>query len=182
MLWELGISDYHLYQYKTINPLDPGRCSFEAGHRHVDVSKVIWLGTSNVGHDLVFEHQTARPSPEVTMSREEYIELIGMLRPKVSDRLGVSTTLFLYHHKLRHALQPSLLSRVTTVLPFVPFTHEEQMAIATEALFSLVEDAAQTYSPPTIEKLVESALQNYIPAEGARSLYRAVSTELLDMI
>ena len=66
-----------------------GRCSFEAGHRHVDVSKVIWLGTSNIGHDLVFEHQDHRPAPETQLSREEYIDLMALLRPRVSERLGV---------------------------------------------------------------------------------------------
>lgn len=70
--------------------LSAGRCSFEAGHRHVDVSKVIWLGTSNIGHDLVFEHQGNRPAPETPMSREEYVDLMALLRPRVSDRLGVS--------------------------------------------------------------------------------------------
>ena len=67
-----------------------GRCSFEAGYRHVDVSKVIWLGTSNIGHDLVFEHQDSRPAPATQLSREEYVDLMGLLRPRVSDRLGVS--------------------------------------------------------------------------------------------
>ena len=66
-----------------------GRCSFEAGYRHVDVSKVIWLGTSNIGHDLVFEHQDQRPSPGTQLSREEYVDLMGLLRPRVSERLGV---------------------------------------------------------------------------------------------
>ena len=47
-----------------------------------------------MGHDLVFEHQASRTSPEEAMSREEYVELVGMLRPKVSERLGVS------HHRL----------------------------------------------------------------------------------
>ena len=71
-------------------PCSTGRCSFEAGHRHVDVSKVIWLGTSNIGHDLVFEHQEKRPAPGTQLSREEYVDLMGLLRPRVSDRLGVS--------------------------------------------------------------------------------------------
>ena len=70
-----------------------GRCSFEAGYRHVDVSKVIWLGTSNIGHDLVFEHQDSRPAPETQLSREEYVDLMGLLRPRVSTRLGVSELL-----------------------------------------------------------------------------------------
>lgn len=71
-------------------PWELGRCSFEAGHRHVDVSQVIWLGTSNIGHDLVFEHQGNREDPEAPMSREDYVDLMGLLRPCVSQRLGVS--------------------------------------------------------------------------------------------
>lgn len=66
-----------------------GRCSFEAGHRHVDVSKVIWLGTSNIGHDLVFEHQASREQPDEHMTREEYVDLMRLMRPQVSDKLGV---------------------------------------------------------------------------------------------
>lgn len=79
------------------------------------------------------------------------------------------------------SFQPSLLSRVTTVLPFVPFTTEERMAIASEALFALAEDA-RTIPAATVEKLVKDSLQSYVPAEGARSLYRAVSTLLLDTL
>lgn len=78
--------------------------------------------------------------------------------------------------------QPSVLSRVTTVLPFIPFTMEEQTAIATEALNALAGDAAQTLPSATVDKLIENALKNYISAEGARSIYRAVSTELLDVL
>ena len=70
-------------------PWELGRCAFEANGRHVDVQNVIWLGTSNVGHDLVFEHHEARAQPDEVMSREEYVELMGLLRPRVSERLGV---------------------------------------------------------------------------------------------
>ena len=54
---------------------------------------MIWLGTSNIGHDLVFEHQDKRPAPETQLSREEYVDLMGLLRPRVSERLGVSRCL-----------------------------------------------------------------------------------------
>lgn len=67
------------------------------------------------------------------------------------------------------------------MLPFVPFTPDEKLAIATEALFALTEDA-RTIPSATVEKLVRDSLQSYVPAEGARSLYRAVSTLLLDML
>lgn len=56
------------------------------------------------------------------------------------------------------------------------------MAIASEALFALAEDAAQALPSATVEKLVKDSLESYVPAEGARSLYRAVSTLLLDTL
>ncbi|KAI0695854.1 P-loop containing nucleoside triphosphate hydrolase protein [Cerioporus squamosus] len=146
-------------------PWEYGRCSFEAGHRHVDVSKVIWLGTSNIGHDLVLEHQDQRPAPETQLSREEYVDLMTLLRPRVSERLG-----------------PSLLSRVTAVLPFVSFTTEEKLAIAAEALHALSGEAVSTMPPATRDMIVRTSLNSYIPSEGARSLYRAVSTLLLDTL
>lgn len=89
-------------------------------------------------------------------------------------------TLYLFVTRAYVALQPSLLSRVTTVLPFVPFTIEERLAIATEALYALAEDAASQLPAATVEKVVRDSLQSYVPEEGARSLYRAVSTQLLE--
>ena len=125
----------------------------------------------------------ARQNPEEAMSREEYLQLIGMFRPKVSDRLGVSRAVYFLTKCLTARYhQPSLLSRVTVVLPFVPFTVDERMAIATEAFFSLTDDNAQSLPSSTVENLVQNALRSYAPTEGARSLYRAVSTELLEML
>ena len=79
-------------------PWELGRCLFEAGNRHIDVHNVVWLGTSNIGHDLVFKHHESRAHPDKLMAhpdklmaREEYVELMGLLRPLVSERLGVST-------------------------------------------------------------------------------------------
>jgi len=71
-------------------PWELGRCIFEAKGRPVDVRNVVWLGTSNVGHDLVFEHHEARPRPDELMSKDEYRDLVGLLRPRASQRLGVS--------------------------------------------------------------------------------------------
>ncbi|OBZ69316.1 hypothetical protein A0H81_10962 [Grifola frondosa] len=153
------------YLSSLLMPWEFGNCSFEAGRRHVNVSQVIWLATSNIGHDLVFEHQKSRQDPAMQMSREEYVDLMALLRPRVSERLGAS-----------------LLSRVTTVLPFVPFTVDEQMAIAAEAFSSLAGEFAKDMPPATIEMIVRTSLSSYIPAEGARSLYRAVSTQLLDTV
>ncbi|KAI0929343.1 hypothetical protein AcV5_006638 [Taiwanofungus camphoratus] len=165
VLDEIEKTDDEKVLSSLLMPWELGRCSFEAGHRHVDVSHVIWLGTSNIGHDLVFEHQSGRSNPDMPMSREEYVDLMGLSRPRVSERLG-----------------PSLLSRVTTVLPFVPFTVEEKMAIAAEALHSVAGDIVKTLPPATAEMIVRNSLNTYIPAEGARSLYRSVSTLLFDTI
>ncbi|KAF9532903.1 hypothetical protein CPB83DRAFT_784156 [Crepidotus variabilis] len=145
-------------------PWEFGRCVLETNGRHVDVRNVVWLGTSNVGHDLVFQHQEQRPNPEEMMSREEYVELMGLCRPKVSERLGAS-----------------VLSRVTTVLPFVPFTLDEKKAICAETLFTLGGDSIRSLSRVTVESLIKSAIGEYLPAEGGRSLQRAISNQLLDI-
>lgn len=71
---------------------------------------------------------------------------------------------------------------MTTVLPFVPFTVEEKLALASQALFLQGGDHAQSLSPETVDTLVADAVSAYIPSEGARSLYRAVSNSLLDAI
>jgi hypothetical protein len=57
------------------------------GKRHIDVRNVIWLGTSNLGNELVLECQAVSEEP---MSRDGYMELVGRLRPRISECLGVS--------------------------------------------------------------------------------------------
>lgn len=78
-------------------------------------------------------------------------------------------------------LQASLVSRVTTVLPFVPFTLYEKKAIAAEAVYALASDTSRALSPQEVESLVTKALPSYRPSEGARSLHRAISNILVDM-
>ncbi|KAL0946488.1 hypothetical protein HGRIS_012706 [Hohenbuehelia grisea] len=151
--------------HSLLMPWELGRCSIEAGKPHIDVRNVIWIGTSNIGHDMVFEYQASRDAPEGSMDREDYSQLMSLLRPRVSERLGAS-----------------ILSRVTTVLPFVPFTCDEKRAIASEALCTLAGEIYRTLSDATVEKLIEDAVSRYLPAEGARSLYRAVSEALVDVI
>ncbi|KAF8635527.1 hypothetical protein AX17_003910 [Amanita inopinata Kibby_2008] len=151
--------------WSLLMPWELGRCSVEAGSRHVDVRNVVWLGTSNIGHDMILEYQQAREYPREPVSREEYVELMGLLRPRVSERLGAS-----------------VLSRVTTVLPFVPFTEEEKKVICSEALYTLAGEAARELSPQAVDKMINSALASYCVDEGARSLYRAVSSQLIDFL
>jgi hypothetical protein len=68
------------------------------------------------------------------------------------------------------------------VLPFVSFTTDEKKAISSEALYQLGGEAVLTLSPQVIESVVNAALANYSAEEGARSLYRAVSNQLVDII
>lgn len=75
-----------------------------------------------------------------------------------------------------------MLSRVTTVLPFVPFTPEEREAICYEALHTIAGDIIQTLSTDVVDAMVKGALANYTVAEGARSIYRAVSNQLVETI
>lgn len=88
--------------------------------------------------------------------------------------MGGLTSLVIY--------QPSVLSRVTTVLPFVPFTLAEKKAICAETLCKLGGDSLQLLDSTEVESLIDSAIAEYYPAEGARSLYRAISNQLLDIL
>ncbi|KAI9508444.1 P-loop containing nucleoside triphosphate hydrolase protein [Russula earlei] len=142
--------------YSLLMPWELGRCSPSAGYHQIDVRQVIWLGTSNVGHDLVFEFCGSLPGSN--LSRNKYLELARLLRPKISQSLGAS-----------------LSSRVTTMLPFVPFTEAELMAIATEAFYSLHGEQDYCVSSEVVERVSREAIECYIPEEGVRSLHRAVS-------
>ncbi|KAG6849541.1 hypothetical protein H0H93_007629 [Arthromyces matolae] len=150
--------------WALLMPWEHGRCTFEANGRLVDVRNVIWLGTSNIGHDLVFEHHHARLNPDELMTKSEYAELMALLRPRVSERLGAS-----------------MLSRVTSVLPFVPFMPDERQAICYEALYTIAGDIVQTLPTDVVNTMVNGALASYTAAEGARSIYRAVSNQLCGM-
>jgi ATP-dependent Clp protease ATP-binding subunit ClpA len=75
--------------WSLLMPWELGRCTLEANGRPVDCRNVVWIGTSNVGHDLVLEHHQARLQPDLPVTREEYVDLMGLLRPRVSQRLGV---------------------------------------------------------------------------------------------
>jgi len=90
MPWESGEHQSRAVA-RSLYSLMLGHCSPEAGKCHIDVRNVIWLGTSNVGEDLVFDHNASRHDPSAVITREEYIELMGLLRPRISARLGVST-------------------------------------------------------------------------------------------
>ncbi|KAL5511331.1 hypothetical protein ACEPAH_4547 [Sanghuangporus vaninii] len=151
--------------WSLLAPWELGRCSIDSGRRHIDVRNVIWLGTSNIGQDLVFEHHAARVEPDAVMSKAEYRELMNSLRPLVTEKLGTS-----------------LMSRVTAVLPFVPFTPEEKLAIASEAILALGGEEASELAPEDFERLALRCVSEYVKSDGARSLYRSVSTHLMETL
>ena len=74
------------------------------------------------------------------------------------------------------------MSRVTAVLPFVPFTDEEKLAIASEAILSLGGDNASELTPDEFERFAGQCVMEYVNSEGARSLYRSASTHLMELI
>ena len=65
------------------------------------------------------------------------------------------------------------------MLPFLPFTIEEQRALASEMLDKLASSDASLPDMPKLtshenNELVDLAIQDYLPPEGARSIRRAV--------
>jgi len=180
MPWELGKSVAALnFCSLFLTSAVPGYCSPLVDRHRIDVRQVIWLGTSNIGHELIFEFCRSLPGTNVT--REEYRELAQLLRPIVSQGLGVCKVPFRIPDEwLTLWSQASLSSRVTTVLPFVPFTKAELMAIATEVFCSLVGERASSISD-VVGHISRKAIEYYIPEEGARSLHRAVSSLLTEV-
>lgn len=67
------------------------------------------------------------------------------------------------------------------MLPFVPFTEAELMAIATEVFYSLGGKRVLSTSCDVVERISRRAIKSYIPEEGARSLHRALSYLLTDV-
>jgi hypothetical protein len=106
MPWELG--DYGIFDVALVAVLltgyTTGRCSFEAGSPYIDTSHVIWLCTSNIGHEWVFRHNSTREHPDKPMSRDEYVDLMALLRPMASEVLGVRVLPFSRSSKFRLTL------------------------------------------------------------------------------
>lgn len=80
------------------------------------------------------------------------------------------------------------------MLPFVPFTSAEKRVIALEALSSqyskfrrkagldpALDIIRHDEDERTMQRIASMAVSDYISAEGARSLIRAVSSRLLDV-
>ncbi|KAG9000115.1 hypothetical protein FRB93_012879 [Tulasnella sp. JGI-2019a] len=114
-----------------------------------DTSRVIWIATSNAGEDIVFDFEQqlgGRPC-----ERNEYLDLGTRVRRKLIENLGAS-----------------LVSRVTTILPFLAFTEMEKTAIAYQHL------PTNTLPKDELDALLGKVLQDYVASEGVRSIQRAV--------
>jgi hypothetical protein len=59
---------------------------------------------------------------------------------------------------------------------------EEKRVICYEALYSIAGEVVRTIPVDIVHSIVDGALGNYTSTEGARSLYRTVSHELVDNI
>lgn len=62
------------------------------------------------------------------------------------------------------------------MLPFLPFTEAEVLALASESLSAMREDqkTGQDVEEADWDSLLQQAVGEYIPGEGARSVHRAV--------
>lgn len=153
---------------KALNPLllpwDIGRCSLEQ-KKHTDTCQVIWIATSNLGKKLITEHVQQWKHPDGPPSRNEYIQLATAIRRSISEVLGAP-----------------LVSRITAILPFLPFTLREKKAIGTEAILSYQDLIPKSLSPEEIDRIVDRSVNdtNLVEEEGARSLYRVVEAHMLN--
>jgi hypothetical protein len=78
-------------------------------------------------------------------------------------------------------IQASLIARVSTIIPFLPFSWEERLAISSKCLtalqrnVALSDPSALANIPPTgWNGVIESAAGDYLEAEGARSIRRSI--------
>ncbi|KAG8988392.1 hypothetical protein FRB90_002768 [Tulasnella sp. 427] len=124
--------------------------------RQYDTSHVIWISTSNAGEEIVFDFEHNRG--DRPCDRKEYLDLATRIRRKLIESLGAS-----------------LVSRITTVLPFLAFTHPEKLALAYHCLPS-----DSSLSKEELDTLLEDILADYIPNEGVRSIQRAVQRHCED--
>ncbi|QRV80448.1 AAA domain protein [Ceratobasidium sp. AG-Ba] len=145
----------------------------------IDTSKVIWIASSNSGDDatLKFFAERSRPSHvapgesaltrlahrprenDQNFTRKDYLQLMQAVRKRLGELLG-----------------SSIISRVSSVLPFLPFTEDEVLALASESLSAMREaqNADQDLEDVDWDSLLQQAVGEYIPGEGARSVHRAV--------
>ncbi|KAG8736005.1 hypothetical protein FRC10_009888 [Ceratobasidium sp. 414] len=147
----------------------------------IDTTKVIWIATSNSGDDatLKFFAERSRPSYGGLASGESALSrLVHSPRPNDNNftRKDYLQLMQAVRKRLGELLGSSMISRVSTVLPFLPFTEEEVLALASESLSAMREaqKSDQDLEDVDWDGLLQQAVGEYIPGEGARSVHRAV--------
>ena len=68
------------------------------------------------------------------------------------------------------------MSRVGTVLPFVPFTRQEKSVIVCEAATALLARVGESYAPEKMDHLVRKIVEEHSEIDG-RGLLRAVAEQ-----
>ncbi|KAG8701905.1 hypothetical protein FRC09_005069, partial [Ceratobasidium sp. 395] len=146
----------------------------------IDTTKVIWIATSNSGDDatLKFFAERSRPSPHAAPGESALARLVHSPRPKDNNftRKDYLQLMQAVRKRLGELLGSSMISRVSSVLPFLPFTEEEVLALASESLSAMRESQKLEQDPEDVDwdELLQQAVREYIPGEGARSVHRAV--------
>ncbi|KAG8827136.1 hypothetical protein FRC19_005270 [Serendipita sp. 401] len=126
----------------------------------INTARTIWICTSNIGSDEIIGFARRYTLP----ASSEYAEIARDARSC-----------------LRNVLGSSLIARVSTVVAFLPFTMEERIAISSKSLSALQRKMALS-RPSTNSSLnnldwsgvVEKAAEDYLEAEGARSIRRTI--------
>ncbi|KAG8776075.1 hypothetical protein FRC12_001112 [Ceratobasidium sp. 428] len=146
----------------------------------IDTTKVIWIATSNSGDDatLKFFAERSRPSPHAAPGESALARLVHSPRPKDNNftRKDYLQLMQAVRKRLGELLGSSMISRVSSVLPFLPFTEEEVLALASESLSAMRESQKLDQDPEDVDwdELLQQAVREYIPGEGARSVHRAI--------
>lgn len=155
------VDDMSLLQSFLV-PWETGRVQDGTSGRTIDISRSIWIGTSNVG------------SSEIIGAMKDVSVLdAGRYKQLVKDTRAC----------LRETLGASLVARVSCIVAFVPFSHEEQLAISSKSLSALQRKialsqpslASKTMNNDKMWKgVVEQAASHYIEEEGARSIRQSL--------
>ncbi|PVG02762.1 hypothetical protein CPB86DRAFT_541392 [Serendipita vermifera] len=145
-------------------PWETGRLLDSDSSESIDTSKVVWICTSNTG------------SQQILKSMQSVCQV------DVAAFKTISTEARSY---LRDSLGSSLVARVSIIIPFLPFSYKECLAISSKCLTALKRNISMTTNAPLPEHdwdaLVKRAADDYIEAEGARSIRRSI-LHLMDSI
>lgn len=139
--------------HSLIVPFELGRFLLATG-AYVDTSKVLWFATSSVGSAGVLELYA-----EGSVTDGVYRQMMSKARGELSAVLGAS-----------------LVSRVGSVLPFVPFSDVEKGVIVCEAASALLARVGESYAPDKMDELVRKIVAEHHEIDG-RGLLRAVAEQ-----